>query len=123
MTDLEVAARGEEAACQYLEKQGWEVLARNWKRELGELDIVAVRDESWCGQITSVLNFVEVKTRAAPGEFPPEWRVGREKQRRVRRLAELFLAENEIDAVAQFDVVAVDIWGATPRIRHYEEAF
>ena len=56
-THLRKGARGEQAACRYLENKGWSILARNWRVGRDELDIVA-RDGD-------VLVVVEVKTRAS----------------------------------------------------------
>ncbi len=47
---------GEEAACAYLEKQGCQILKRNFRVRQGEADIIASKD--------GTLLFVEVKTRA-----------------------------------------------------------
>ena len=47
---------GEQVACDYLEKQGCQILERNFHTSLGEVDIIAARDGG--------LIFVEVKTRA-----------------------------------------------------------
>ena len=44
---------GENLAIQYLEKQGYKILAQKWHCQYGELDIVA--------QHTQTLVFVEVK--------------------------------------------------------------
>ena len=37
----QVGVRGEDLACAELERQGLEILARNWRCRLGEIDIVA----------------------------------------------------------------------------------
>ncbi len=46
---------GEEVAAGYLQQQGYELLARNWRHEHKEIDIIATKD--------GVLYFIEVKTR------------------------------------------------------------
>jgi len=45
---------GEDCACQYLEKNGYKVIERNYLKKWGEIDIVARREKK--------LYFVEVKT-------------------------------------------------------------
>ena len=42
-------------AAKYLEERGFEILARNWRHEHKEVDIIAQKDDT--------LYFVEVKTR------------------------------------------------------------
>ena len=95
---------GEVAAVQYLVKQGWTIVARNWRCSLGELDIVARTPGP-----DPVLVFCEVKARASADFGGPEGAVGWKKQQRLRRLAAAWLAERRpahlVDV--RFDVAAV----------------
>ena len=50
-----IAKIGEYLACKYLQKKGYRIIERNFRKGYGELDIVAIEKES--------LVFVEVKTR------------------------------------------------------------
>lgn len=50
-----VAVLGEEMACEYLKKQGYQILERNFRKSYGEIDIIARKGD--------VVVFVEVKTR------------------------------------------------------------
>ncbi len=51
------AVLGENAACRYLEKKGYEIIERNFRKGYGEIDIVAIQENT--------LVFVEVKTRSS----------------------------------------------------------
>lgn len=114
----ELGRAGEEAAAAHLERSGWRVVARNVRsgRE-GELDIVAERG--------GVLAFVEVKTRRTRMFGSPAEAVTFRKQRRIRTLAQRYLAEHQprVRAV-RFDVVEVepDARG-NYAITHLEDAF
>lgn len=44
---------GEDKACNFLKKQGFEILKRNFHSKFGEIDIIAKKDE--------ILHFIEVK--------------------------------------------------------------
>ena len=95
-----LGARGERLAAQWYERNGHEVLDRNWRCREGELDIVAR-----CGD---TIVFIEVKTRSSTAYGSPAAAVGAAKQRRIRRLAVLWLRDRGLHAVdLRFDVVAV----------------
>lgn len=112
-----VGRLGEEAACLYLEENGFSVADRNWRTRHGELDIVARR-----GDVTA---FVEVKARRGTAFGEPEEAVTREKARRIRRLASEYLASAGASPVVRFDVISVtlDRSGATLELRHMPDAF
>jgi putative endonuclease len=112
---LSARARGQfgenEAARWYL-SHGYEVVARNWRCPQGEIDLVV--------SSPGVVVFCEVKARASAEFGGPQAAVDWRKQRQLRRLATLWLADHRPGAVeVRFDVVAVT--GA--RVEVIEAAF
>jgi putative endonuclease len=113
--------RGETFAYWYLRKQGYTIIARNFKTPgvKGEIDLI--------GYDKGVLAFIEVKTRAgsAPIQAPPEDAVNADKRRYVSRMARQFLAERRISqAPCRFDVVAIESRpGRRPDVRLHKGAF
>lgn len=71
--------RGEDLAADYLSGLGLEIVERNWRCALGEIDIVAREG--------SETVFVEVKTRAGLGYGHPLESITVAKLARLRRLA------------------------------------
>lgn len=113
-----VGQRGEDAAVDFLRKRGMQIVERNARSRLGEIDIVA-RDRG-------TLVFVEVKCRRQTGGDPPQAAVTLGKQRRLGRLAAGYLRRHRLREVpCRFDVVAVtlDPRGRVARIRHLPHAF
>lgn len=115
----EIGRYGEDLAAAYLKESGLEVLERNWRCTLGEVDIVARED--------STIILAEVKTRVVregDAVTRPELAVGYRKRRRYEKLALLYLARNaSVDAV-RFDVLAVKLVSAhDARIRHLVGAY
>jgi putative endonuclease len=95
-----------------------EILARNLRSRLGEIDLVA-RDGG-------TLVFVEVKTRSGAPREPPQAAVDARKRQRLARLALNYLARAWLrDLACRFDVVAVtlDPTGGPPRVEHFPGAF
>jgi len=91
---------GEEAAREFLAASGYRIRETNVRTRFGEIDIVAEED--------GVLVFIEVKARRENALVEPFAAVGREKQRRLARLAREYIAQNRLDGrPARFDVVAV----------------
>jgi putative endonuclease len=111
--------RAEELAAALLERAGLRVVARNWRRPEGELDLVA-DDAGTCV-------FVEVRSRTGAALGHPLESITAEKRRRVIRSARLYLAETPTAAAGyRFDVVAVtfDPEGrAPPELVHIPNAF
>ncbi len=117
-----VGSKGEEIAVRYLVEEGWEILDRNWREKLGEIDIVAARPQEWDGRTIQLLAFVEVKSAASAGPFPPELHVHGGKRKKLVKLAQLYILRNRLrGAMARFDVIAVELDPLV--IRHYRNAF
>src|SRR5687768_14203739 len=79
---LALGAAGEQAAVEWYQAAGYQIVGRNWRCRDGELDVIAVRGR--------VAVFCEVKTRLGAGYGTPGEAVTPTKQRRLRRLATLW---------------------------------
>jgi len=97
----QVGNQFEEMAASYLQDAGYEILDRNYRDRLGEIDIVA-RDGRY-------LVFIEVKYRANSEKGDPAEAVHGRKQRRIRNGARGYLYRHNLgeDIACRFDVVAV----------------
>jgi putative endonuclease len=116
-TTTELGVRGERIAVAFLTDAGLRVLDRNWRCREGELDIVA-RDGD-------ALVFCEVKTRRGVGYGHPVEAVTSAKQRRLRTLAQRWLAAHDDHAPdLRFDVVGVLVRPNRPAlVTHLRGAF
>jgi putative endonuclease len=95
---LERGARAETFAAEVLTRDGWTVLARNWRARGGELDLVVERD--------GVLRFVEVKARD-PSDDTGLDAIDGLKRRKLVAAAEAWLAERGPPRVEVAFLVAV----------------
>jgi putative endonuclease len=114
---LELGSTGEEAALAAYRARGFELVARNWRCSLGEIDLVLRRD--------GLVVVCEVKTRRGSGLGAPFEAVDARKQQKLRVLAQAFLASVTVehDAV-RFDVASVRMDAAgRPAVELFEEAF
>lgn len=91
---------GERAAARHLTAAGLVILARNWRCELGEIDLV-LREGS-------TLVVCEVKTRSSDAYGTPHEAVTAAKAARLRRLAARWIQQSGArPADVRFDLVAV----------------
>lgn len=118
--------RGETFAYWYLRREGYTIVARNYRlpHPHGEIDLIG-----WDGD---VLAFVEVKTRTTASGGPPEQGVHAAKREAVARIARTYLArrarrkkeEAEAAPPHRFDVLAIEAKaGAAPTVRLHKGAF
>jgi putative endonuclease len=115
---LHTGRQGEESAYFYLRRQGYVIIARNYRspRSRSELDLVG-----WDGK---TLCFIEVKTRTTRNIMPAEAAVDLEKQRDLSRVARDFLRKIEGDPPFRFDIVSVYLEdGLGPNIELFKNAF
>ncbi len=105
--------RGEDLAHRFLQRQGYIVVARNYRLPSGdaEADIVAWEAET--------LAIVEVKSRERDDYGPPERAIGPEKRVHMARVAREFAARGEIPwEQVRFDIVTV-LLTTPPKISLY----
>ena len=90
---------GEQYACEFLEKQGYRILTRNYHTRYGEIDLVAEKD--------GILAFVEVKTRAFSSWESAAGAVTAAKQHKLILAAQQYLLDFPVERTPRFDVVAI----------------
>jgi putative endonuclease len=100
----QLGVRGEDLACAELQRQGMQVLERNWRCRLGEIDIVAAE----VGEAGLTLVFCEVKCRSGLGFGHPLEAITFSKMRTLRQLAALWMREHHVRASAiRLDAIGV----------------
>ncbi|MBG6083494.1 YraN family protein [Zhihengliuella flava] len=108
-----VGAWGEAVAAEFLEAQGYVIVARNWRSTVGEIDLVAVRD--------AVYVIVEVKTRTSRWCGSAAEAVTRPKRHRLSSLAwEWYRAHGQPGKRCQVDVIAVEGDANSYTVEHFE---
>lgn len=120
---IELGKKSESIAADFLEKQGWSILERNYRCTLGEIDIIAERIDEVAGAFRKTIALVEVKSRRRRPGLRPEHQMTLGKRRRLVRLAKSYIRARRVRARVRFDVVAVE-WNAEEYVvRHHESAF
>ena len=120
-----LGVRGEEIAGDYLKKQGYKILEKNWffrwgssNASKGEIDIITKKQ--------GVIIFVEVKTVYENKNFEPEQKVDFRKKKKLIKLAQIWLTQNKLplDIKWQIDVIGIKINPITQEenIKHFQNA-
>lgn len=101
MSTTGIGNNGEDIACQYLKRQGYQIIARNFRIRGGEIDIVAI-DKNY-------LVFVEIKTRSShqfglPIESMTPWKISF-----LKKTAQFYLQKIKWgDGPYRLDFVGID---------------
>jgi len=107
---------GEDLACRELERRGYAIVARRYRRRGGEIDIIA-RD----GETTV---FVEVKTREDRAFGGGADAVTAWKRRRIVQIARDYLMRHHhTECPCRFDVVSIQFDTDGPVLELFQNAF
>ena len=111
-------AVGESIAERFLRSKGYKILAKNYRKPWGEIDIIAEKGNT--------IRFVEVKTvsRESRAVHRPEELVDRRKLSKVARTAALYMEMKRDSREFQLDVVGIilDKDSKTAVCRLFEQA-
>ena len=113
-----LGARAEQLALEYLRGRGLTIVERNYRRRLGEIDLVALDH--------GVLVIAEVRTRSSAAFGGAAASVDGRKQRRIIRAAQQLLQRDRAYAAlpVRFDVLIVTgAATATPGVQWLRQAF
>lgn len=99
---------GENLACEFLTRRGFEILDRNYLKKWGELDIVAKKGD--------LIHFIEVKSVSCErlsdtnkDKYRPEDNMHPWKLKRLARVMQTYLLDKNLDLDFQLDLITVKI--------------
>ncbi len=117
MTDIfQIGPRGEAIALRYLKQIGYKILARNFRYQKGEIDIIATDN--------TFLIIVEVKSRSYPHYGTPESSIGSTKTELMALAAGFYQELHNIRQEIRFDVISIVFRpGKKAELMHIREAF
>lgn len=114
---LKLGERGEALAWNFLKKMGYAILEKNYRTRFGEIDVIAVKDDS--------LIFIEIKTRRNHHFGLPAEAVDWRKRQKMIRVAESYLQQKKMEnREARFDILSITWDGTTePHFEILDNAF
>lgn len=113
----QIGNEGEDLACDFLAKKGWEILQRNYYSGRSEIDVIAKDNEFYV--------FVEVKSRSTDFFGRPEEFISEKKVQRIFEAAGAWIVEKNLSgAPMRFDVIGILTSDPEkPSIFHLQDAF
>ncbi len=112
----EIGNEGENKALEFLLRNGYELLHKNWRTRFGEIDIIVKKD--------NLIVFVEVKSLPKGNLDYLSKVLNKDKQERIIKTSKRFLLNNRqySNSYIRYDVIVIDMPGMS-EVYHIENAF
>ena len=111
----ELGKEGEQLAINYLERNRYKILEKNWRYQKAEVDIIAQKE--------AVMVCVEVKTRTSEYFGNPQEFVSPKKIKLLTEAMNEYVTSKDIDVEVRFDIIAIVKKNSLFEIEHLEDAF
>ncbi|MCM8766734.1 MAG: YraN family protein [Candidatus Omnitrophica bacterium] len=99
MKNIEFGKFGEEKGIEFLKRNGYKIIERNYKTKIGEIDIIAKKEKQ--------IIFIEVKTRSSDNYGFPEEAVNQRKLKKIEKVAYLYLKSKKTNLPIRFEVLSI----------------
>ena len=111
----ELGKKGEQLAVDFLLKNNYAIMERNYRFEKAEVDIIAQKED--------ILAIVEVKTRSTVDFGDPQDFVKPKQIKNLVKAVDEYVTVNDLDVEVRFDIIAIVKEGKGFSIEHLENAF
>lgn len=111
----ELGKKGEQLAVDFLLKNSYEIIERNYRFDKAEVDIIAKKKD--------ILAIIEVKTRSTADFGNPQDFVKPKQIQRLVKAVDEYVTTNDLDVEVRFDIIAIIKEGNGFNIEHLENAF
>ncbi|WP_439130217.1 YraN family protein [Polaribacter sp.] len=111
----DLGEKGEQLAVEFLIKNGYKILEKNYRYLKAEVDIIAQKNDT--------LAAIEVKTRTSSYFGNPEEFVNPKKIKLLISAIDHYVVERDLDVEVRFDIIAIITNKKETKIEHLEDAF
>jgi putative endonuclease len=111
----ELGKKGEQLAINFLIKNNYKILEKNYRYLKAEVDIIAQKE--------SVLAVIEVKTRSTDYFGNPQDFVNPKKIKLLLSAIDNYVVEKNLDIDVRFDIIAIITNKKETKIEHLKDAF
>ena len=111
----DLGSLGETLAVEFLQKNNYRIIERNWRFKKAEVDVIAQKE--------NVLAVVEVKTRSSDYFGNPQDFVNQKKIKLLTEAINEYVISRDLDVEVRFDIIAITKNKNNFDIEHLEDAF
>ena len=111
----ELGKKGEQLAVDFLLKNNYDIVERNYRFDKAEVDIIAKKD--------NILAIIEVKTRSTADFGDPQDFVKPKQIQRLVKAVDEYVTVNDLYVEVRFDIIAIVKEGKGFKMEHLENAF
>ena len=111
----ELGDKGEQLAIDFLIKNDYKILEKNYRYLKAEVDIIAQKENT--------LAVIEVKTRSSDYFGNPQDFVNPKKIKLMLSAIDNYVVEKDLDVEVRFDIIAIIHQQNNTKIEHLEDAF
>lgn len=111
----ELGKKGEKIAVDFLQKNEYKILEKNYRYLKAEVDIIAEKN--------NVLVAVEVKTRSSDYFGDPQDFITPKKIKLLVSAIDFYVVEKDLDVEVRFDIIAILINKKGTKLEHLKDAF
>ncbi|SDR76003.1 putative endonuclease [Gillisia sp. Hel1_33_143] len=111
----DLGKKGEQLAAEFLISKGYKIVARNFRFQKAEVDIIARKN--------NILAIIEVKTRSSSNFGDPQEFVKARQIQHLVKAVDHFVSEHQLDVDVRFDIIAIIKNSKQTKIEHLENAF
>jgi len=111
----ELGKKGEDLAVDFLLKNGYDIVARNYIYQKAEVDVIAKKGD--------ILAVVEVKTRTSADFGDPQQFLKPKQMQRIIKAVDEFVNSNDMNVEVRFDIIAIVLNKKGMSLEHLENAF
>lgn len=111
----ELGKKGEQLAVDFLLKEDYKIVERNYRFDKAEVDIIAQKDD--------ILAIIEVKTRSTKDFGNPQDFVKPKQIKNLVKAVNEYVIENNLQLEVRFDIIAVVKEKSGFSIEHLPNAF
>ena len=111
----ELGKKGEQLAVDFLLENDYEIVARNYRFDKAEVDVIAKQKD--------ILAIVEVKARSTSDFGDPQDFVKPKQIKNLVKAVDEYVTVNDLDVDVRFDIIAITKEGKGYKIEHLKDAF